>query len=809
MVTLPSGVFWAILAAFLRPVLQRTASHTRPLYEGRVLVPGLQRNVNVYRDDYGIPHVLAGNEDDLFLAQGYLHAQERLWQMDINRRFLSGRLAEIFGGFSIPWRELSTLFREKESFELDYFIRLIGLHRTALASLEALNENDHRRLNAYSAGVNRYIERCGKKLPWEFKLLRYEADPWKPEDSILITKGFAFFLSTALFTRLSTIALAAKLDGDQARLKSLYPGYPEDGPTVTRAVGNSANGIWRFINGTFLRSDWHPAGHGSNNWVIAPDRSQTGKAVLCNDPHLRMTLPSLWYLMHLRAEPNKNQPDGYEVWGASIPGSPCIHVGHNRWIAWGVTAAVCDDVELYRERIHRLDPNFYLADHRWLAMMNRWETIHVRGKGDIQRNIRLTRHGPVISDFQRSTESAEVISFCWTAHEPSKELHCVYGVNCARNWNDFLSSLSHQVAPSLSYVYADQEGNIGYTLAGKIPVRSQVPSLLPVEGWHSKNEWQGYIPFSNLPRLYNPPEGVIATANNQVVDSSYPYYLSLFFEPPFRIRRIKQLLMTKKIQSIDDMARIQMDTVSLQAVDLIDRLRIDLRQLPPDDPKVEEAANRLLQWDGDCRESSVAAAIYHVFHRRLMENLLVPVLGEELFLAYIEIFNQCLTPIDGILCNPDSPWFAGRPRNLLVAQSLREACDDLKQTLGDHLQEWQWGKIHLLQLNHALGRIKILQPLLTVGPFPSPGDGVTINMGFYRRSNPFNHTVGASLRMIVNVGSWERPGFILPTGQSGHFMSPHFADQTALWRKGQYIPIYLDENARQSKRHLSLEAPSS
>ena len=804
------GFFSALLSAIALPALRYLARSSQPIYQGCISLPGLTNNVEVRWDDYGVPHVSAASAYDLFLAQGYLHAQERLWQMDTSRRFLTGRLGEVFGSFSVPWRELSSVFRGSRVADFDYFIRLIGIQRAASASLDVLSEQSHIRLNAYCEGVNRYIERCGKYLPWEFRFLRYHPDPWRPQDSVVIAKGFSFFLSTALFTRLSMMALAAKIGGDQAKLRTLYPGYPENGPAVTRALWHSTRGMWQFATGAFAQSDGNPAGQGSNSWVIAPSRSETGNAILCNDPHLRMTLPSLWYLLHLKAEPTRTQPDGYEVWGASVPGSPCVHVGHNRWIAWGVTAAVCDDVELYREKIHRLDPNLYLVGEQWQAMENHWETIRVRGSRDIQKNVRLTRHGPVISDFNPpGLGSAEVIAFRWTAHDPSREFDCLYGINRARNWSDFLDSLSNQSSPTLNYVYADERGNIGYALAGNVPLRSEVPSLLPLEGWRSANDWHGYVPFGELPRLYNPPEGVIASANHRVADSSYPYYLSLFFEPPFRIRRITALLAAKPTLSMSDMATIQMDTVSLLGRELIDELSPDLRQLPDDDLTLKEAANHLLQWNGQCHENSVAAAIFHVFHHRLMASLLVPVLGEELFLAYIEIFNQCIVPLNNILRDPNSCWFATRPRPDIVAQSLRDTCTELKQALGESPENWRWGKIHALLLNHSLGRIKILKPCLSIGPFPTPGDGVTVNMGFYRHSNPYHQSVGASLRMIVDVGSSKQSRVILPAGQSGHFISSHYRDQTPLWRSGHYIPLSRDDRKTASLRHLVLEPGSS
>ena len=786
METPKSGLIRTVFSALLRSFIWLLDRGSYPTYHGGLHLAGLNDTVKVRWGAYGIPHAYARNEEDLFLAQGYLHAQERLWQMDMSRRFLSGRIAEIFGDFPIPWKELSSQFRGQNSSDFDYFMRMIGIRHAAVASLELASEYEHRQLNAYSRGVNRYIERCGRKLPWEFRLLRYDPEPWRPEDSLVIGKGLAFFLSTALFTRLNMIAIAAKLGDHPEMLRDLCPSYPEDAPTIAKATWDSVQSVWQFINGFLESNQWSAAGQGSNNWVVAPSRSTTGRAILCNDPHLRLTIPSIWYLMHLKAETSAIQPDGYEVWGASIPGSPCVQLGHNRWISWGVTAAVCDDAELFSEKLHPADSDRYLIGDSWLPMDRREEIIGIRRRKEIKKIIRSTRHGPVLSDFGKRPDSSQVLSLRWTAREASQEFRCLLGVNQARDWHGFLDSLAYQSAPALNYVYADCAGNIGYSLAGKIPLRRRVPSLLPLDGWVEDNDWLGYIPFSELPRIYNPPEGAIATANNRIVDSSYPHYLSQFFEPPSRIRRINELLTLKKRFSMNDMAAMQNDLVSLYALELIEILKSDLAQLSAEKEQHRAAVQRLMQWNGACDEQNVASAIFHVFHHRLMTNLLLPFLGEDLCIAYLEVFNQSLMPILEILRNPNSPWFSTKSRQALVTSSLVEACEQLKARFGEDLEFWQWGKIHNLSLSHSLGRIKLLSPLLRVGPFESPGDGTTINMGFYRHSNPYEHTVGASLRFVIDVGGWQSNS-ILTSGQSGHPCSPHYDDQTSLWRSGGYI----------------------
>lgn len=778
----------ALLPSLLRPLLRYWGRNAAPKTHGTLVIPGLGAQVRVRWDPYAIPHVYAANEHDLFLAQGYLHAQERLWQMDSTRRFLSGRLAEILGEREVPGGELSVRFRDKSSVEMDYFMRIMGIRRAARASLRILPQESMERLLAYSKGVNRYIETHLKSLPLEFRLLRCQPDPWVPEDCLTIGKGFALFLSSSLFTRLTWSALAKKLKGQEAKLASLAP-HQAAGPTITDCAADQAASILRFISGTFQASDWALGGQGSNNWVVAPGRSSTGNPILCSDPHLRMTLPSVWYLIHLRAG------EEYAVWGGSIPGSPCVHIGHNRYIAWGVTAALCDDGDLYREKLHAQEADLYLAGGRWEKVASEEEQIAVRGGDAVTKRIRFTRHGPLISDFAPLPDGAaeEGLAFKWAAHEPSEELRCLYGVNRARNWAEFLESLSYQTAPSLNYVYADTAGNIGYSLAGKIPLRPYTHSFLPLPGWDEAFEWKGYIPFSELPRLYNPPEGAIATANNRVVDGAYPYYLSAFFEPPYRIRRIRDLLTAKEKFSPEDMARIQQDAVSVHGRETIRVLRPDLQKIT--EPSLRQMAERLCGWDGDCHEESLEAALFHVFYERLARNLLVEELGEELYAAYMELFNQALAPIEGILGDPQGAWFASRSRAKLVEQSLRDTGAVLKRQLGADSQKWHWGRLHTLTLHHAFDQIRVLASLFSLGPFPSPGDAVTVNMGFYRHSNPFRHVVGPSMRMIADVGDWRGGRFILPSGQSGHCFSPHYGDQTELWQSGGYVPLCHDEKS--------------
>ena len=783
------GFFAKFFSALLRSSIHVLDRPALPAHKGELHLAGVRRPVEVLWDHHAIPHVSAFDEHDLFFTQGYLHAQERLWQMDTNRRFLSGRMAEVFGDFALPWREISSHFRNRTSVDFDYFIRLIGIRAAASASLALLQEDDALRLYSYCDGVNRYIEKCGKRLPWEFRLLRYEPEPWRPEDTLTIGKGFAFLLSTALYTRLNFIAVAARLADEPAKLRSLFPSYPDDAPVSARAAWDATREMWQFCSGVLPMTDWHPAGSGSNCWAIAPARSENRAAILCNDPHLRLALPSVWYLAHLRAEPNSPRPNAYEAWGASIPGVPFIQVGHNLHVAWGITAALCDDAEIYREKVHRIEPDLYLAGERWEKFQTRKERIAVRGKSAVEKIIRFTRHGPAISDFADLPSGKEVLTARWSAQEPSQELHSMYGINRAQTWSEFLDSLRYHTAPSLNFIYADRGGNIGYALAGKIPRRRGVASLLPVCGWNDDNDWLGYIAFEELPHVYNPPEGVVANANNRITDRFYPYYLSQFFEPPHRIRRIEQLLDARSKFTFDQSADDQFDCLSLHAVELIAELAGELSRISAEERMIKAAAQRLLAWDGRCDAGNIDGSIFHLFHYRLLRNLLLPTLGEELCCAYTEILNQCIVPTDRILADPSSIWFSRQSRDALVLTALREACDELQEKFGSDIEAWQWGKIHQLHMTHGFGRKRVFKHPLGIGPLPTPGDGMTINLGFYRHSNPFTQTVGSSLRFVAVLGETIRSEMVLPSGQSGHPSTVHYSDQTGLWIKNKLISL--------------------
>lgn len=755
-------------------------------------------------DPFAIPYISARTEPDLFFAQGYVHAQDRLWQMDLNRRIFSGRLAEIFGERPSPRRDFIRHLHSGNTSTIDHFIRLLGVRRTAELSLPILPERPMRAVEAYCAGVNACIESRGRRLPVEFRLLHYQPDPWRPVDCLTLARGFSLFLSSALVTRLNFLALHRRLENDPEKFHSLAPRYPEWGAAVTRAVGEEGAALLRFVNGAFADDLWTPPGQGSNSWVVDPAHAAEGHAILCNDPHLRMTAPGIWYLNHLRVTADSGEPAGFaagtdertnlQVGGASLPGSPFVYIGHNRDIAWGFSAALCDDADLYRERVHPERPDLYQTPNGWEPFETRTETIAVRGRRPVEGTVRQTRHGPVLSDLLApppdgaAAPAREVLSYCWTAHTPGNELGLLDGLNRARDWPGFLSSLEHHISPSLHCVYADTRGNIGYSLAGEIPMRPEPPSWLPLEGWNPAHDWTGTIPFDELPRLYNPPEGMVATANNRITDGDYPHYLSDLFEPPYRIERIRQVLAAAERLDPDTMARLHLDTHSVQAERVLSALLPELHEIASEEPALRPAVNLLAEWDFDCGPESAGAALFHVLYHRLMWNVWEKDLGEELLLGYAEVLNQPIAPLDDILTDPGSVWFRDTPRKHVLAKSLRQARDEITRAQGAGPKRWRWGRLHTLTAQHALGTMKWLAPFFSVGPFPAAGSACTVNNSHYRHSNPYDQLIGTSLRMTVTLSNPIRSNFVIIPGQAGNPTSPHYRDQVEPWRTGSTIP---------------------
>ncbi len=755
-----------------------------PAINGTINVAGLQAPVEIYRDSWGIPHIYASNSHDLFFAQGYVHAQDRFWQMEFWRRIGSGRLSEVLG---------------KTTLEQDRFIRTIGWHRTAAQEWEQLDDEVRAVLEAYAEGVNAYISTRRGRLGLEFTILgltgvKFEPEPWSPLNTLTWAKVMAWDLGGNMDDELLRAHIAARL-GTPA-VSVLVPPYPDDYPVIVPHPLTGAT-LGTLPEAAF---DLHPLGMGddigSNNWVIAGSRTETGMPLLANDPHLGIQMPSIWYEIGLHCDPVG--PDcPYNVVGASFASSPGVIIGHNDHIAWGVTNLGPDVQDLFIERVNPENPNQYEYQGRWLDMEIVREEIKVAGEEEpVVVNVRLTRHGPIINDVAGGTEEDwtfgwQPLALSWTALQPGTLVRSILLLNRASNWEEFREALGYWDVPSQNFVYADVEGNIGYQAPGRIPIRAKGNGSTPVPGWTGEYEWVGYIPFDELPRAFNPPEGYIVTANNAVVKPDYPYFLSMDWAPGFRARRIVELIEADPSLSLNDIQAIQGDNSPIYAQDVLPYLRT----LSSNDARLADALDLLRTWDGRAVRDSVGAALFEAFRLHLIGLTFGDELGEQLLRRARGMAGVALLDL---LADEASPWFDDvstpqvETRDEILLKALEEAVDELTEKLGRNMARWRWGDLHTATFeNQSLGQsgIGLIEAIFNRGPVSVDGTLATVNNTGYNLNEPYVVSVASSYRQIIDLRDFTHSVSMHTTGQSGHPYHPHYDDMIDPWRNIEYHPM--------------------
>jgi penicillin amidase len=759
---------------------------TFPQVDGTSQVAGLQDRVDVHRDKWGVPHIFAHNEHDVFFAQGYVHAQDRLWQMEFNRRVGAGRLSEVLG---------------EAALKNDRFLRTIGLYRAAEADLQVLPTEVIDLLQAYADGVNAFISMRGGRLPLEFLLLGFKPEPWTPTDSLAWGKFMSMNLGGNWERELLRAKLIAALGEDKVR--DLVPPYPGQGPFIIPPEAESYGRLDTSILSDYqgvkeLAGIWgQPLG--SNNWVVDGSKTATGRPMLANDPHLSIQMPSIWYEIHLVGEK-------LDVVGFSFPGAPGVIIGHNRHIAWGMTNAGPDVQDLYVEKINPDNPDQYEFEGRWEDMTIIREEIKVKGRDEPEvLTVRLTRHGPIMTPVV--PEAEEQLALRWTALEGGQLFRSVYMLDQARNWEEFREALRYFQAPSQNFVYADVEGNIGYQMPGDIPIRAKGEGLVPVPGWTGEYEWTGSIPFEELPSVYNPPTHYVVTANHKVVPDDYPYLISHEWAEPFRAQRIIDLLQAKDTLTADDFRDIQADTYSIPAAVLTPYVL----ELGPEG-WLQERAFRLLEgWDYRLESSSAAAGVMEVMLWRLLANTF----GDELQEAGIEEkeFLGFPTSLLNIIAERDNPWFDDvrtaevEDRDDILRRSAQEMVDFWGRRFGDQPRDWTWGRLHQAVFAHPLGSVSPLHLLFNRGPVPARGSGDTVDAASYKRGDFLIRSL-ASLRQIVDVSEWRNSRSQHTTGQSGQPLHKHYGDMIESWQEVQHHPmLYEKEDIVASQEGLLILEP--
>ncbi|MDE0100094.1 MAG: penicillin acylase family protein [Truepera sp.] len=753
-----------------------------PSYDGSVTVAGLDAPVEIVRDSHAIPHIYARSLRDGAFAMGFAHAQDRLWQMEMQRRIGAARISEVFGDRSL---------------ETDRFLRTLGLYRIAERNFARLSPRAQAIYQAYAAGVNAYLESRSGPLPPEFLLLGHEPEPWRPADSLVWLKMMAWDLGDNFQDELLRARLAKRLDPEQ--LQDLWPPYLGEVPPPAddRPAFDPVDIDFEALAASVPKQP--VAGLGSNNWVLSGAHTESGKPLLANDPHLGLSIPSIWYLAHI------STPD-FEIVGATLPGLPLPVLGQTRDFAWGFTNTRSDVQDLFIERIDPDDPARYLTPEGSLPFEVRTETIEVSGGDAVELTVRGTRHGPVVSDLIGASESfleaGHVLAFAWTAlAEDDRTAEALVGIASAKDWDSFVTALRDLAVPQQNIVFADRLGNIGYIAPGRIPIRASGQGQMPSPGWTGTHDWVGRVPFAALPRSYNPAGGRIVTANNRVVGPDYPFFLTDDWAPPYRAWRIETLLDTEPVHSVASFTAMQQDVVSLAAARLLPVL---LEVTVPGGEAARRATGLLERWDHRMDRGRTEPLIYIAWLRALMRGLLADELGpifEDYWKIRIEVLHRVLTERTAWcdVVTTDEPESCAT----VAGAALEVALQDLTDRYGEDMTDWRWGEAHVAWMkNQVLGEIPVIGAWFEV-KLPSGGEAETVKAGGFTVSDPdhpFAQIHGAGYRAVYDLAEPERSVFIQSSGQSGNPFSPHYRDFAEAWRDGRYLPMlpertHLDQGA--------------
>ncbi len=744
-----------------------------PQLDGELRVAGLSARVEVRRDARGVPHLRAQSLEDLCFAQGYVTAQDRLWQMDLARRLAEGDLSEVFG---------------ERTLRIDIENRTLGFRQVAERAVAEMDSDSARMLSAYARGVNAFIATHEEQLPIEFAVLGYQPRPWQPVDSLGAALNMAKVLSTTWPTDLVREQIRAKVPADL--YADLFPDHsPYDHPVAelppAPAPGKSQPGNESSLDPLLLDpvlealsepEEYSWAGLGSNNWVVSGAHTESGKPLLANDPHLGHSIPSVWYMIHLKAP-------GLDVSGVSLPGLPLVIIGHNERIAWGMTNTGPDVQDLYVESFNFRDSNKYLHNAEWVPAEVREEVIKVRKQSDYHFVVKVTRHGPIISH-----DGDRDLALRWTALEPHALTYPFLKINQAGNWQEFTDALRGFSGPMQNFVYADVDGNIGYYAAGWVPMRKQGDGTVPVQGSTDDFDWMGYIPFEDLPHAYNPASGMIATANSRVVPDTYPYLITRRWEAPYRTARIFQLLESGSRFTVADMLRVQMDIYAMEDGWLAKRLVAAGANHPASTPDAQYALSVLKSWDGEARADSAATLVCEVTRPALLARLLRPKLAEDLS-AYHWAMSSIF--LENVFDNSLSRWLPPGDADFdtTLIKSLEDGVARIPDLVHSRNHEaWKWGDTIPLTFRHPLsGGIPIFGRYLNVGPFPQRGTLTTV-----KATTP---AMGPSMRMIVDFSNFENSVQNLTLGESGQILSAYYKDQFEAWYNGHSFPMLFGDAA--------------
>ena len=757
-----------ILAVCLLAVvgLNMYISSSKPIIEGELTLDVLEKEVEVVRDSKGVPHITASSEADLYRAQGFVQAQDRLFQMDLARRQASGRLAEVVGAAAV---------------DTDKFFRTFSLRDAAEKSFDGYSDEAKQVLQWYAEGVNEFISYAKKenKISYDFKLLGYEPGEWSPVDSLTIGKFMAYDLGG----NWSTLAIRhwALNEYDEEKAKELFITYPENAQSIIEANKNNEVNVSGYFDASVIPNEFN----GSNNWVVSGEKTKSGMPLLADDPHLGLSTPSIWYQMHLES-PEQN------VSGVIFAGVPGIILGHNEEVAWGVTNVGPDVQDLYIETPNPDDRTQFLYEGKWEQAEVRNSAIKVKGEDDVPFEVVVTRHGPIISDVLfKEEEASALFSMQWTALEPTLELQAILKMNKAANWDEFETALEDFHAPAQNFVFAAKDGTIAYKANGRIPLRKSGDGQLPVPGDSDDYGWEGFVPYDELPKVVNPKEGFIATANNQVIDDSYPYHITDFWAQSYRFDRIAEVLESKSDLTKEDMMNLQMDQTNLYAKEFLQDMVGSLQKLDSNGDYKDIVAI-LNDWDYVDGKDQPAPLVFHKWMKQLPKTIMEDEMPEDVYNMLAgkgHLTDQFLRKGYN---NEKSVWleeYGGVDK--WVYDAFVEAVEDIEEAFGTNESKWKWGDYHQLTFDHPLsGASPILAKLLNPKSVPIGGSNITVQAAGFGEDGRVDH--GASWRFVADLADLNETYHIVGPGQSGHMKSDWYHDQVMDWAEGKYHGTRID-----------------
>jgi penicillin amidase len=812
--------FWifAIIVVTVGAVAWWFVYRPLPQIDGAISLPGLQHDVTIERDRWGVPHIRAATVEDLAEAQGYVMAQDRFWQMDLLRRIARGQLSEILGS---------------QTLSLDKEFRAKGFGRAAERDVAFLDPESRKLIDAYAGGVNKFIEQHQNSFPLEFSILRYKPQPWQLSDTLIISAYMYRTLTDTWERKLNRAKVTERVGPDRAKdlfseeasmdhfvvgdpnvqndgsqrsasdtddedddndmqpdtvLKANLgvltgPSSPESAPDLTSALAQSIKSFIKESQSEIRQ------GLGSNNWVVSGAHTATGKPLLANDTHLELSIPPIWYQLHLTAP-------GWNIKGFTLPGAPMVIIGHNDRIAWGFTNNGADVQDLYIETFNPASQDEYRVKGAWRKAEIIDETIHVKGQPDEHLKVTVTRHGPIVR-----REGDKAYALRWTATEPGGLANSYNGLGKAQNWKEFRDTMKRVWGPGQNAVYADVQGNIGYLMAARVPIRKKGHGEVPVPGDTDDYEWTGYIPFDQLPQALNPESGLIVTANARVVGPNYKPYLTDRWEEPYRTARIYDLLHDRHDLRPEDMLKVQTDTYSYPHAFLADQLSAAAKAVKSKDPRAQKLIEGLKDWNGIADANSPEVPFLHLARCAALDELLEPFLGKDTFLYQW----RSTTFLQKILTDHPAKWLPPAYKNydeLLAAAADTAVQKMAEQTGSPRIEDWPWKKFNSLDMLHPIGRQGLLKWFLSITDKPQSGTIYSVRAA--------RKTHGPAMRFVANPGKWDESILLLPAGQSGQPGSSHYSDQFSYWYEGRPIfAAFSDAAEAAARKHTLTLKPGS